>query len=1130
METGRAVRRALPPNLRFDDRHSSISLCAALIMVIAPNLHGADPNPTERRLSAPIFVESGLLEKSVLYADGSEVDVEIEKIWRPMCGSNSSNLTVEELRRIAQMSNEAAAAHPWEGSGQGGIAAGPVGFDLVFNITSALPPGASEALTAVEKYIEAQFTDPVTVVINISFAPLGQGILGSTGSLYTNVPWPTARGGLQSGMDASDTIQDFLPAASTIPVRYDGNSATVTNENRVYFTLANYRAAIGAVAGTAASMTFSSNFSWDYTPPDISPGAYCFHSVIVHEVGHALGFTSAADFRSNDMEALDIYRFQRSDGTGTDYNPDTLAEFGTTARMVDMNAPGTLNDVNSDLVQAEYQMADGDPYQASHFAPQNPGIYIMDPSIGSSETFYPDFYRSGDTEMFDAIGWDYPPAHTSCEQAWEVGCNSHKGFDNSDVSNPPNPSYGCGIGTSHDGTLWYRFTAGATSANLSTCGSGADDSTFAVYSGDCGSLVEIACSEDGGCGEPGRSSLCITGLTVGATYFVQLSARSAATRGVYDLEISCSCPGACCLTSPNECIMMTEDECTGTDGAWAGVTTTCVGDNNGDGYDDTCDPEREMLRQPPTIGGEDFASNVDWTDFSPNQVLAEDFTSDGRPIRAVRWWGSQLSSLTQPDGWFISFHEPLAPAQAAATSLGTYYCSAEMVTITPITIAVCDPPHSAIEYKVSLADCCLLHANADSRSTLVPAQRTEFQEELCFDYEISIQAVVGTRFDEDPFGNCIETLTGNAESGDFWGWHSTAYAHGTHAAYSSAVSVAGNDRFYGPWASISPVCSTTNMAFELITSSPAGGANADCNCNGIGDEQDILNATSMDCNANGLPDECEFDCNSNNTPDDCDIALGSSLDCQTNGIPDECDLLLGISVDVNNNTIPDDCCEPADPPQAGPEADLKNRYISLLGSNPGRLTALRVTLASLQHPVPPNLPERPPIDFSAFEGEIRWIGPPTVYPEGSTPTATFAAARVQCTPHYADWAAFGLVHVFGAEIMPSSLYQVQAIDAGCDVNGESDYSVALPLSTARWGDVGAPFNPPSTTPQPDVLDISNLVSNLKNVVGAPTKVYAQLQPAILNPSDEANILDVVSAVDALKGIAYPYTGIEECPP
>jgi hypothetical protein len=49
------------------------------------------------------------------------------------------------------------------------------------------------------------------------------------------------------------------------------------------------------------------------------------------------------------------------------------------------------------------------------------------------------------------------------------------------------------------------------------------------------------------------------------------------------------------------------------------------------------------------------------------------------------------------------------------------------------------------------------------------------------------------------------------------------------------------------------------------------------------------------------------DCNGNGVPDDQDIADGTSMDCNENGRPDECDILYGTSPDVNGNGVPDEC-------------------------------------------------------------------------------------------------------------------------------------------------------------------------------------------------------------------------------
>ena len=273
---------------------------------------------------------------------------------------------------------------------------------MIVFIVSNPPAGATAALEAVASYIEDVFSDPIEVTINVQFARMHPFTLGGTSCNYIMSPWSTTQTSLVSDMDSDDTIQDYIPNGSTIPVRYDGTTTTVTQEANCYVTVANYKAAIGTSYTVAADMTFNNRISWDWDPSDgVSPGNYCFQSVVAHEVGHVLGFTSGADFRTNDIEVLDIYRFQ-----GSDNNPDTLSEFQTFARLVDNNVPD--NDHVSDLISVVYQMADGYPDQASHFR-QGYVDAVMQPVFSSGITFYPDFYRNADITMFDAIGWDYPP-------------------------------------------------------------------------------------------------------------------------------------------------------------------------------------------------------------------------------------------------------------------------------------------------------------------------------------------------------------------------------------------------------------------------------------------------------------------------------------------------------------------------------------------------------------------------------------------------------------------------------------------------------------------------------------------------------------------------------------------------
>ncbi len=351
-------------------------------------------------------------EKPVLverYADGLQAMLPCESTWRYMCGSDTTGFTNDDLMDIAA---SCAALGAQGVTATINNTAAQSGFDVVFNIVGSIPIGAADALAVAETVIESAFTDPITVTIELSFADLGPTVLGSTGSFQLSDSWSSSRAGLVSGMDSDDTIQSFLPIGGTIPVRYDASSAAVTDENQVFWTTANYRATIGSVvAPVDATMQYSNQFSWDFDPSNgISGGAFSFVDVVIHEVGHAMGFVSGVDFRFNDINSLDIYRFQFTDGAG-DYNPDDTAEFQTTPRTADFNNPN--DDAVSDIISGEYRMSDGDPNQASHFREQGgcsptTNIGIMDPLFSSACTFLGrGYFSDADLDMFDAIGYDY---------------------------------------------------------------------------------------------------------------------------------------------------------------------------------------------------------------------------------------------------------------------------------------------------------------------------------------------------------------------------------------------------------------------------------------------------------------------------------------------------------------------------------------------------------------------------------------------------------------------------------------------------------------------------------------------------------------------------------------------------
>ena len=354
----------------------------------------------------PVYVESGPMVTSTLYADGREVDSPTWHVWRPMCGSDMSGIDEAWLRRLADDHRRAFdGTRPFTVLSAGGGACG--GLDIVFNLSGTIPDEAPAALEAAAQYIECQFADPVSVLINVTFADLGEGVIGGAGIPFSGRDWPDARPLLIADMDADDTIQAWLPVGATIPVRWNADTTEVSDEAQMFITLANWLAAIGPRNPPHGSMTFSNQFAFDFDPTDgVDGDKICFQTVVVHEVTHVLGFASVVDILGCcGVFTLDLYRFQLSDGPDINWNPDTLAELQTTARLLDFNNPD--DDVICDLIDAEYRMADGNPHQAGHFRFEEPPIGIMDPNLAHGETFWPNFYRTSDLTLLDAIGWDY---------------------------------------------------------------------------------------------------------------------------------------------------------------------------------------------------------------------------------------------------------------------------------------------------------------------------------------------------------------------------------------------------------------------------------------------------------------------------------------------------------------------------------------------------------------------------------------------------------------------------------------------------------------------------------------------------------------------------------------------------
>ncbi len=298
------------------------------------------------------------------------------------------------------------------------------------------------------------------------------------------------------------------------------------------------------------------------------------------------------------------------------------------------------------------------------------------------------------------------------------------------------------------------------------------------------------------------------------------------------------------------------------------------------------------------------------------------------------------------------------------------------------------------------------------------------------------------------------------------------------------------------------------------------------------------------------------------------------VDTDGDGLRNECDncptVPNPLQEDSNHDGIGDACPPPMntivwDPalspipwPNNNSLATTRSLAFKVTGpATPSKMDAIRVCMVDLQNPQPPNAPQFPPQNFHAWDlgspaactsctgdptcpagataqgGCCRWVGPwVTVYESQGPPLAgPSIAARLQCTPYYWDWKSKGPIWVVGAEIMPSSQYSVQAYSSSCMGSEATCTNVSAPVTmyTRRSGDVEAPYNPPTAVPQPNAIDLAQVVNKFKSVVGAPVKCRAQLQPNLPELNADVNAIDIVSVVDAIGGKAYPYAGPCPCP-
>jgi hypothetical protein len=229
-------------------------------------------------------------------------------------------------------------------------------------------PQAQAAFQYAVNIWASQISSTVPIHIDAEFAPLGSNVLGSAGPwLVRGIPGLAANTWYPVGLANKLTGVDHLPENSDIDA------------------------------------SFSSTFSWYYgTDGQAPPGTYDFVSVVLHELGHGLGFVGSMSYSGGIgtrgfQGSPIIFDYFTENGAGQSLltafaSPSAALGSQLTSNNLFFDGPRTrlANGGNPARIYAPATWSDGSSY--SHLNEQtypagNPNS-LMTPQIASSEAIH----------------------------------------------------------------------------------------------------------------------------------------------------------------------------------------------------------------------------------------------------------------------------------------------------------------------------------------------------------------------------------------------------------------------------------------------------------------------------------------------------------------------------------------------------------------------------------------------------------------------------------------------------------------------------------------------------------------------------------------------------------------------
>jgi hypothetical protein len=308
------------------------------------------------------------------------------------------------------------------------ISATHVVDSLAWNLTytDGTPDEVRACFLAATNFWSSILTDGIAVNLTVGLEALDPNILGGAVSVYASGTYAAVRAALAGdASSANDALavaalasggsfgmllnhNSNNPNGASSANAYTDNDADANNTT-ILSTRANAKALglLGVSSDSDGSITFSSAFAaaglFDYDRSDgIDAGKIDFLGIAIHEIGHALGFSSGVGV----LDQLPGYL----DSTYTYVAPLDLYRYSTTSTalgIIDWTASTSdkyfsLNNGTTKIASFSTGTIHGDGSPPSHWKDAL-GLGAMDPTVATGELLN---FTNLDLIAFDVIGWN----------------------------------------------------------------------------------------------------------------------------------------------------------------------------------------------------------------------------------------------------------------------------------------------------------------------------------------------------------------------------------------------------------------------------------------------------------------------------------------------------------------------------------------------------------------------------------------------------------------------------------------------------------------------------------------------------------------------------------------------------